>query len=91
MGSYKLAEMIERAHEDDVTIELSDGTKIVVPPSELIPDSLMRQILKGEIDDDALAEALVGPDLYAKYIAEGGTTVLFWNTVNNARGATPGE
>lgn len=91
MGIYKLSEMIERAHEDDVTIELADGTNLVVPPSELMPDSLMRQIIAGEIDDDALAEALVGSDQYAKYLAEGGTTVLFWKIVNEARGATPGE
>lgn len=61
----------KKEDEGAIDIELSDGYVLTIPPPEFWSDA----VLEAGEDHVAAATALIGPDNYARLVADGGSAV----------------
>jgi hypothetical protein len=84
-----LSEFIERKRTDDsVTIDLPDGTSVVIPPPLLWPDSVSTDVESN--DGEKVVEAILGADA-ERFRANGGTFKLLAAIFAEAKDVDMGE
>lgn len=90
----KLSDYKERKQDEGaVDVELDDGSTFRIPPPELWPDSFAKGLKNEEFRNDAEAQArmIVGDDEFDRFIAGGGTTMLFHSLLKEEHGIEVGE
>lgn len=88
----KLSDFKERKGvEGRIDVELDDGSVFTIPAPELWPEDFYRTRAKlDDADLEQTARLIVGDAEYDRFVAGGGTAVLFHALLNEEHGATAG-
>ncbi len=81
----------KKNEEGAIPIRMGDGTVFSVPPPELWPDDALKSRAGEDIDPVGMAEALLGVDRYAAFVALGGSAAALSAIVQEYSGLTVGE
>lgn len=86
----KLAEYIERKNAaEGITVELPDGSEVLIPPAEMWPDAAYAALDKGKVPD--AVKLILGTTGFEAFIAAGGNWRILNGIVAEQQGLDVGE